>query len=263
MPYGFTPPSQKFRRIGFDLSGGGAAGQAELVIRPEELTWVAPSRIAVQQTLAGAWADSFDRGVATIRISGHTGWHGGSPLNGGVTSGEAAFQNLNEVAFQGWHDARSALAAAGQDVAAVEMIFIDELDRREALVAPKVFTLRRSKTRPLLSMYVIELLVLADAGQPTGGGADAFAGALGNFLQGASELTGIANNIVGLVQTGQAVINDPLAFIPGGLQLAQGNVLGAINAAQGAANNPLAFIPGAQQAQGLANGIANFAGFFG
>lgn len=196
MPYGFTPRSQRFRRVGFDLSGGGAAGFADLTIRPEELTWVEPSRIAVQQTLAGAWADSFDRGVATIRISGHTGWHGGPPGGGGL-SGEGQFMNLRQTAFQGWHDARAALVAGGQDPAAVEMIFIDELDSREALVAPKVFTLRRSKTRPLLMMYVIELLVLADAGIPTAGG-DPVAAAAGEFAGGAQALSAIAGALGGL-----------------------------------------------------------------
>ena len=199
MPYGSTPPSQRNRRITFDLSGGGAAGTVDMLIRPEELTRVEPSRLAVQQTLAGAWADSFDRGVATIRISGHTGWHGG----------EAAFQGLRTTAFQGWHDARAALVAGGQDPAAVEMVFVDELDSFTALVAPKVFTLRRSKTRPLLMMYVIELLVLQDLGNggAAGGGGplDAVAAAFGDFFGGAEELAGIAGQVQGIVAQAQGV----------------------------------------------------------
>lgn len=210
MPYGSTPPSQKNRRITFDLSGGGAAGTVDMVIRPEELTRVEPSRLSVQQTLAGAWADAFDRGVATIRISGHTGWHGAAASTGGGLSGEAQFQTLRTTAFQGWHDARGALVAAGQDPAAVEMVFIDELDRFSALVAPKVFTLRRSKTRPLLMMYVIELLVLQDLGDPGGGGAggglgDAIAALFGDFLGGGDQIAGLVGQITDLVNGAQGI----------------------------------------------------------
>jgi hypothetical protein len=251
MPYGFTPPSQRNRRISFDLSGGGADATMDLVIRPEELTRVEPSRLSVQQTLAGAWADAFDRGVATIRISGHTGWHGGSARGGaGGLSGEAQFQNLRTTSFQGWHDARSALVAGGQDPAAVEMLFIDELDRFSALVAPKVFTLRRSKTRPLLMMYVIELLVLQDLGDPgpggggAGGPGDAIAQAFGDFLAGAGALQGIAGDIAGVVGQANGIAGAAQGL---GNQLANGNLLGAVAGAPNLVNQ-------------LAGGLNNAAG---
>lgn len=236
MPYGATPPSQKNRRISFDLSGGGAGGTVDLVIRPEELTRVEPSRLSVQQTLAGAWADAFDRGVATIRISGHTGWHGGPARGSTGLSGEQQFQNLRTTSFQGWHDARAAVVAGGGDPAVVEMIFVDELDRFSALVAPKVFTLRRSKTRPLLMMYVIELLVLQDLGDPGpggggGGGPGDFIGQLfGDFLGGANALQGLAGQITGVVAQANGIVGGAQGVAG---QLASGNLLGAVSGAQG------------------------------
>jgi hypothetical protein len=258
MPYGTTPPSQRFRPIGFSLTGGPITGTADLVIRPEELTWTEPTRLTVHQTLAGAWADAFDRGVATIRLSGHTGWHGGSPTSG--FSGEAAFANLRQTVFQGWNDSRAQLVAGGQDPAAVELIFTDELDRRSALVAPKTFTLRRHKSRPLLMMYNIELLVLADAGQPTGGGTDAFGGLLGNFAAGAQSLLGTAQgiagllgapaNITGLIGTAQSLF--------GTAQGIAGSAQGALNAIQsGSVQGTVTSV------QSVATGLTSLTGLFG
>jgi hypothetical protein len=182
-------PSQKFRPITFDLSGGPVTAFADMVIRPEELIWTEPTQITVHNTLAGAWADAFDRGVATIRLAGHTGWR----EEGG--GGEAQFHHLRQSVFQGWNDSRAALVAGGQDPAAVELIFTDDLDQREALVAPKSFTLKRSKARPLLMMFNIELIVLADAGQPTGIRQDPIAQALGAFQQGADLIDALADEL--------------------------------------------------------------------
>jgi hypothetical protein len=161
MPRGTAPPSQRNRPIGFH----GSTGSYTLSIRPEELTRYEPSRLAVQQTLGGAWVDGFDRGITVIKISGTTGWHGG-PADGNQLSGEAQFQQLRSQAFTAWHSARAAIVASGGDPSAVELYFVDTLNLQADLVAPKAFTLRRSKSRPLLMQYSIELLVLQDAAQP-------------------------------------------------------------------------------------------------
>lgn len=191
MPRGSPPPSQKNRLIGF----AGTVGAMELVIRPEELTRFEPSRLAVQQTLGGAWADSFDRGIIQIRISGTTGWHGG-PADGGQLSGEAQFLLLRQTAFIQWHSQRAAIVAGGGDPSVVTLVFIDSLDGHVDVVAPKSFTLRRSKSRPLLMQYQIEMLVLQDLATPYFGGtgllgvAGALAGAAA--LGGAGALLGAA-----------------------------------------------------------------------
>ncbi len=61
------PPPQKNRPIGFYLTGGlGLPARVNLPIRPEELTRTETSRLQVNQTLGGAWADSFGAGLAKI-----------------------------------------------------------------------------------------------------------------------------------------------------------------------------------------------------
>ena len=87
-----APPSQKFRRIGFALTGPGPDVRYDFVIRPEELTRQEASRLAVQQTLGGAWVDSFGRNLSSITIAGHTGWRGGF-----LTSGEDLLLDLRNT----------------------------------------------------------------------------------------------------------------------------------------------------------------------
>lgn len=189
------PPSQRLAPIGF----AGTGGDYQFIIRPEELTRFEPSRLAVQQTLGGAWIDAFDRGIITIKISGTTGWRGASPLGTGnvnITSGEEQFHLLRENSFISWHAQRAAIAAGGGDPNDVELIFIDTLNGYTDLVAPKSFTLRRSKTRPLLMMYSIEMLVLQDLATSTFG-FDAGNTNFG-FIFGGTLLDGVAGAIDGL-----------------------------------------------------------------
>lgn len=152
------PPSQKHRPISFRLDGGGASERVDLVIRPEDLTRQEPSRLTVTQTLGGAFVDAFGRGVSTITLAGHLGWRGSYLL-----SGEDLFHRLRSAAFEGWHARRLALEEAGQDPAQVQLFFVDTLDRITAEVAPRTFSLRRSKTSPLLMRYQIVLVVLDDS----------------------------------------------------------------------------------------------------
>lgn len=130
----------------------------KLLIRPEELTRSDPSRLAVQQTLGGAWADNFGAGVPMINISGHTGWR--RDTNG--DDGGERFLNLKDQVFDQWHAKRAAAIAAGTDPNNVRLFFSDALDNFTAVCAPLNFTLRRSRSRPLLCMYQITLVVLED-----------------------------------------------------------------------------------------------------
>jgi hypothetical protein len=190
------PPLQIGRPIGF----AGTGGLYSLNIRPEELTRYEPSRLAVQQALGGAWIDGFDRGIVTIKIQGHTGWRGTTPTAvGGASnglSGEDQFAQLRATSFLTWHSRRAQIVAGGGDPNTVELIFIDTLNRMSDLVAPKSFTLRRSKSRPLLMMYTIEMLVLQDLASASFG----FGGAAtnGGFIFGGSILDGAAAVIDGL-----------------------------------------------------------------
>lgn len=128
-----------------------------LAIRPEDLTRSDSSRLAVHQTLGGAWADGFGTSVPTINMSGHTGWGAGKQLDGFFE-----FKKLHDTIFTQWHDLREAAVAAGKDPSLVNLIFSDGLDDFTWIVAPNTFVLRRNKSRPLLSQYQITLTKLAD-----------------------------------------------------------------------------------------------------
>lgn len=159
------PSSQlaRDRPISFLLqtSGRTVAGPFNLIIRPEVLKRTEPSRLNVQQTLGGAWADSFGPGISVITIQGHTGWRGGS-----AKDGEALFQDLRNNTYLAWHAERDAQIKANQDPNRVELVYSDTLNRISVVVAPLQFELQRSKTRPLLQQYQIVMLALRDANVP-------------------------------------------------------------------------------------------------
>lgn len=186
-----APPSQRYRQIGFYLEGGsGSDVKFDLTIRPEDLTVAEPSRLVVQQTLGGAWADAFDRGIATINMSGTLGWRGGALL-----SGEDAFAQLRSTVFLDWHQRRKDLLDQGSDPAAVRLTFLDTLDSLNFVVAPQQFTLRRSKSSPLLMRYQIRLLALDDADSPSGI-LDQITSALSNPLRWLAGVTGMGGTLV-------------------------------------------------------------------
>lgn len=218
-----APPSQKFRQISFTLSGtpgGDGDAQFSFIIRPEELTHTEPSRMSVQQTLGGAWLDSFGAGVSTITLSGHNGWRGGA-----LVSGEDLFFSLRAACFVGWHEARADAIAAGNDPDTVKLYFTDNLDDITAVVAPVSFTLHRSKSSPLLIRYQIELKVLADASESKSI-FDQIIDGLSNPLRWLASVTGLGT-IINQIQTyltiGQAVFGAAVGavrqFVNIGVQL--------------------------------------------
>lgn len=197
-----APPSQRYRRIGFLLQGGtGGYVRFDFAIRPEDLTVTEPSRMQVMQTLGGAWADAFDRGVASINLAGHNGWRGGV-----FVSGEDLFLALRDTVFVEWHNRRRQAAEQGTDPDQVKLFFIDTLDSINALVAPKQFVLRRSKASPLLMKYQITLLVLDDGGGSLGL-LDSIVSAISNPLRWVSAQTGLGNILVTLDSTVRGAAN--------------------------------------------------------
>ncbi|MGR9106752.1 MAG: hypothetical protein ACU843_07450 [Gammaproteobacteria bacterium] len=136
--------------------------EVRLVIRPEDLTRTDPSRLSVQQTLGGAWADNFGRGLPSITISGHTGWgQGDRPV------GLYEFNKLYSTVFFRWHEARRQAVENGTDPDKIKLIFADVLDEFVWVVAPQSFVLKRSRTRPLLSQYNISMTWVSDDVQET------------------------------------------------------------------------------------------------
>lgn len=159
-----APRSQKaeYRPIGFLLQDLGNRGNdlswVRFNIRPEELTVQEPSRTVVQQTLGGAWLDNFGPGIKSVSIAGHTGWR----ARYGDEDGFTLFKRLRDTVFESWHAKRAAALEAGRNPDLIQLIFVDELDELVYLVAPMAFSLRRSKSRPLLMQYQMNLLVLSD-----------------------------------------------------------------------------------------------------
>lgn len=139
-------------------SGTGAPEALTLYVRPEDLTRSDPSRVNVVQTLGGAWADSFGAGVPMITIAGNTGWR----RDQGGEDGEDRFRVLRDQVFDQWHKRRAQAVSKGADPSGVKLVFADALDNFAVTVAPLNFTLRRSRSRPLLLQYQIQMAVLSD-----------------------------------------------------------------------------------------------------
>ena len=126
-------------------------------IRPEDLTRIEPHRGTVQQTLGGAWMDSFGPGVSKVNISGTTGWRGSAGEDG-----VAIFKKLNDTVFNSWFEKRQQAILKGVDPNNVRLIFADLLDDFVYVVSPDSFVLRRNKARPLLMQYQISMTVLSE-----------------------------------------------------------------------------------------------------
>jgi len=154
-----TATPQKDRQISFVLDDGmSLRTPVQFFIRPEELTRVEPSRLNTTQTLGGAWVDNFGPGLSTIQISGTTGWR----MNPVGEDWETAFMRLRAEVFTEWHKLRNNKIQMGLNPDSVKLIFADTLDNIAAVVAPQAFTLRRSKARPLLMQYNINLSIVSD-----------------------------------------------------------------------------------------------------
>lgn len=162
-----SPPSSQLaadRPITFliddAVSGAGPADALTLYVRPEDLTRQEPSRVNIVQTLnSGAWGDSFGPGISMIVISGTTGWR--RTINSD-DDGEARFKQLRDQVFTQWHERRQRAVKSLRDPSDVRLVYSDALNDVVATVAPVNFTLRRSRSRPLLLQYQIQLAVLAD-----------------------------------------------------------------------------------------------------
>ncbi|WP_175787401.1 hypothetical protein [Burkholderia anthina] len=186
-----------------DATLGQVLGSFSFAIRPEELTRTEVSRMTVQQTLGGAWADDFGPGMATINLSGHTGWRGAQGIDG-----MAQFANLKSTVFDAWHVLRKSARTNGLDPSGIQLIFADALDSTTDIVAPLNFTLRRSKSRPLLMQFQISLVTLdvATADSLLSGavglleslGLDSLASALNNLTGAISSISGwVQSNVLG------------------------------------------------------------------
>lgn len=232
-----APTSQKAgeRPISFLLSGGNSGDiSVSLVIRPEDLTRVEPSRMSVEQTLGGAWVDDFGPGLSTINISGHTGWGSGSRPDG-----QQAFFKLRDTVFTQWHARRAQAVADATGPDNIRLIFVDALDQISVRVAPGPFVLKRNRQRPLLMMYQFNMTVLGDdvappttepstaPAQPYSAGLDSLADSLRRTEAFAAEAQGfIQANLIGPVTDLLNVANAAMSKVQGVLATADSVIVG-------------------------------------
>lgn len=142
-----------------DDQSGDALEDVTFFIRPEDMTRTYPSRISVNQTLGGAWVDSFGEGLETTTISGTLGWRTGPDGKDGT----ARLIEMRTKIYEHWHSRRAAAIAKGDDPNDVELIFVDTLNDYARVVVPQVFEIRRSKSRPLLASYRISFTAVSKA----------------------------------------------------------------------------------------------------
>lgn len=134
-------------------------------LRPEELTYTHPTRATVVQTLGGAWVDDFGEGIVDIAMSGHTGWRANSvplPIKAMPGDGMAKAFSLRKLCFEDFHQLRMAAAQDGIDPdEAVQMYFVDTLNKAFFKVYPVSLQIRKHKSRPLLYQYQLRMTGLA------------------------------------------------------------------------------------------------------
>ncbi len=181
-------------------SADGSMKSVSLFIRPEDMSIVFPSRMSVNQTLGGAWIDAFGEGLQQATISGTTGWHTAPDGKDGI---DRLIQLKNEF-FTKWHDLRAAAIKAGNDPNKVKLRFVDNLNRYSRVIAPGVFEVRRSKSRPLLAMYRFSFTAVAN---PKAAAAVKSALSLDPSGFGLSSLLSSLNTIKGYINSAKTFIN--------------------------------------------------------
>lgn len=132
-----------------------------LPIRPEDLNRTEGSRATVHQTLGRdvtGWVDNFGPALPSCSISGTTGWR---YSEGTGLDGFQSFEALNQLVQRDYHEAKQAAIDDGVNPAFVRLLFVDALDGFAWSVVPMQFVLRRSKSRPLLFQYNIQLQAIS------------------------------------------------------------------------------------------------------
>ena len=249
------PSSQKSgdRPISFVLvdntdTGGSITvdNTVQLYIRPEDLTRTDSSRLNPQQTLGNTiWADNFGPGMPTINIAGHTGWRYVADNSCELNDGIKRFLKLKNVIFTKWHAQRQVAIKAGNDPdAAVQLQFVDQLDRFACVVAPMSFVLRRSRSRPLLLQYQISMIVTNDqialpvvVTTPTLTGTQKVATAVGSILASINAITAQINSVRSFIDNSIAT---PIAAFLSKTAAVFRAVMTAVNAVQGVTNSLIA-----------------------
>jgi hypothetical protein len=239
-----TSQKADVRPISFLLDNLGSIGDPVMLpIRPEDLTRTEPARATVHQTLGReevGWVDHFGKGLASINISGTTGWRYNPSVG---RDGFQSFEALNDLVVHRYPELKQDAIDAGRDPRDVKLIFVDLLDNFTYPVVPTQFVLRRSKSRPLLFQYSITLQALSGSidapimsfpslGSITGG-----LGALGRVMD---EIDGFIAEVEGWVSKALSFVDNLLAPVASAVKafvVMVNNVLRKVDAVVRGVNN--------------------------
>lgn len=130
------------------------------ILNPEQLTQEEPNRVSVVQTKGGAWVDDFGGGIVNIAFKGTTGFKNQSGIG---TDGFEQFRELRDMIRQYYFKQTPGTDVKEED----ELKFFNHTDGEAWIVVPKVFSLMRSVSRPLLYLYDIQLIAIRPATLPT------------------------------------------------------------------------------------------------
>lgn len=246
-----TSQKADVRPISFVLDNMGSLGDPiTLPIRPEELTRTEPARATVHQTIGRnttGWVDHFGKGLPTITISGTTGWHYNPSVG---RDGFQSFEALNDLVVHRFPKFKQDAIDSGRDPAGVKLLFVDLLDNFTYPVTMQNFTLRRSKSRPLLFQYNIAMQALSDSIDAPGIAIPNF----GSVFGGLQALGGAISTFDSFMDSIEGWINGAVRFVDGVV----GPIAATVKAFTGKVNAILKRIDGVVRSAGnLITGTAN------
>jgi len=198
-----TPATQKAAdcpiTFVMDDESAGTTDEFSLLIRPEQLTIGFPSRMTVNQSLGGGWADAFGEGLEEGTFAGTLGWRASSNDSGGIER----LANMKRFVYSDWHAKRAAAVAKGDDPSKVKLILVDTLNNYTRVIAPRLFELQRSKNSPLMARYRFNFVMISKDAT----GSDLLGGDFGDLF-GGGLLGSIASTVGSWVDSFTTSINN-------------------------------------------------------
>jgi hypothetical protein len=155
-----TNAAKSFKHLTFQITSQGKVLQTlTLTINPEELTQDEPARANVIRTLGGAYAEERGQDLITISIKGTTGYRKRIGVDGKETDGFQEFKSLRNDIYRYFLEPDGKLKQL-QNGSDYELRFYNWEDDEYYAVFPLKFGLQRSKSRPLLYAYDLEMVCL-------------------------------------------------------------------------------------------------------
>lgn len=124
----------------------------QFVLNPEEYSLDESNKVTVTRTKGGTFADEFGKDTEEISFSGTTGF----------INGFTKFKELRDIVLKAY-ELRSA-----DHVTTTLMEFYNYTDEHYFRVIPERFSLKRSKSKPLLYAYDIKLVCMSKLDEPAG-----------------------------------------------------------------------------------------------